>query len=249
VTATGALQQEVIWHDLECASYAADLSLWAQLATAARGPVLELGCGTGRVALHLSRDGHPVTGIDHGAELVAELRRRANGEGLDVRAEVADAAAFSLGDRFGLILAPMQLLQLLPDDRQRSECLHSAAKHLNPGGMLALAIVEPGQARSAGADQSASPPLPDARELDGWVYSSLPLGVFESGGALVVERLRQTVTPGGRLEEARSAVQLRILSASQLEEEAGAAGLRAAGRRRIEATEGHVGSTVVLLEA
>ena len=60
------------------------------------GPVLELGCGTGRVALHLARRGHRVTGIDSDAALVGELRQRASAEALPVRAEQADAATFSL---------------------------------------------------------------------------------------------------------------------------------------------------------
>ena len=44
----------VVWQDVECASYDADLPLWRELAAAAAGPVLDLGCGTGRVALDLS---------------------------------------------------------------------------------------------------------------------------------------------------------------------------------------------------
>ena len=46
--------QESVWHDVECASYEADLDLWRELAAAARGPVLDHGCGTGRVALDLA---------------------------------------------------------------------------------------------------------------------------------------------------------------------------------------------------
>jgi tRNA G46 methylase TrmB len=48
---------EAIWHDVECGSYQADLPLWEELAQRAQGAVLELGCGTGRVALHLARRG------------------------------------------------------------------------------------------------------------------------------------------------------------------------------------------------
>ncbi|HEV2726755.1 MAG TPA: class I SAM-dependent methyltransferase, partial [Solirubrobacterales bacterium] len=66
-----------IWHDVECGSYAADLPLWEELAERCGGPVLELGCGTGRVALHLARRGHRVIGLDRDRELILEFSERA----------------------------------------------------------------------------------------------------------------------------------------------------------------------------
>src|SRR4029079_2359457 len=54
------------WHDVECASYAADLQLWRELAAgAAPAPVLDLGAGTGRVALDLAELGHDVTAVGY----------------------------------------------------------------------------------------------------------------------------------------------------------------------------------------
>ncbi|HEY8778621.1 MAG TPA: class I SAM-dependent methyltransferase [Solirubrobacterales bacterium] len=234
----------VVWHDVECGAYEADLPLWEELAEGADGPVLELGCGTGRVALHLARRGHAVVGIDSDAELIAELRERAAGERLTVGAEQADAAAFSLDERFGLIVAPMQLVQLLSSADSRRACLRAAAAHLAPHGVVALAIVETGV-----TSVPPSPLLPDVRERDGWVYSSMPLGAIREGDSLLVERLRQTVDADGHLKESRDAVRLQMLSAAELEHEGCDAGLTPAGRRRIEATDAHVGSTVVLLGA
>ncbi len=234
----------VVWHDVECGAYEADLPLWEELAESTAGPLLELGCGTGRVALYLARRGHAVVGIDSDADLIAELRERAAAEGLTVGARQADAAGFSLDETFGLIVAPMQLVQLLPDADLRRECLRAAAAHLAPHGIVALAIVETGV-----TSVPPSPLLPDVRERDGWVYSSMPLGTIREGDSLLVERLRQTVDPGGHLEESRDAVRLQMHSAAELEEEGRSAGLRPAGRRRIEPTDAHVGSTVVLLGA
>jgi SAM-dependent methyltransferase len=241
--AEGLAESPAIWQDVECGAYAADLPLWEELAGKIGGPVLELGCGTGRVALHLARRGHGVTGIDRDPILIDELGRRAAAESLTVGAERADATGFRLDERFGLILAPMQLIQLLPGSGARRKCLGASAAHLRPGGVVALAIV-------AGAETGAppAPPLPDVREHDGCVYSSLPLGVSREGDSLLVGRLRQTVAPDGCLQESESAVRLQILSAAALEDEARTAGLRPAGRRRIEASEAHIGSTVVLLE-
>lgn len=229
-----------IWHDVECGAYAADLPVWEELADEAGGPVLDLGCGTGRVALHLARGGHTVLGLDRDQELLAALRERA--AGLPVEAELGDAAAFALGAEFGLVLAPMQLTQLLAPE-QRAGCLRCVASHLRPGGRAALAIV----AEAPPAEEGA-PPLPDTCEIDGWVYSSLPIESRLDGGAIVVRRLRQTVTPGGELNEELDEVRLRRLDADTVEREARAAGLRPAGRREIPATADHVGSTAVLLK-
>ncbi len=104
------------------------------------GPILELGCGTGRVALHLGRREHPVRGLDLDASLVAAFNER-TGE-LPAAAEAADARGFELGREFGLALAPMQLLQLFVDAEERLRCLRCVARHLKVGGLVALAIVE-----------------------------------------------------------------------------------------------------------
>lgn len=230
-----------IWHDTECGGYAADLPLWEELAERAGGAVLDLGCGTGRVALHLARRGHTVTGLDNDAELTAALAERA-GE-LPVAVIAGDAKDFGLGAQFALVLAPMQLLQLFENGAERSSCLRCVRDHLEAGGIAALAIVE-----SMPEAMEGAAPIPDAREIDGWVYSSLPLDAALDGGAIVVRRLRQTVTPQGELSEELDEVRLTVVSAEQLEAEACAAGLTPAGRRPIAPTDDHVGSTVVLLE-
>jgi SAM-dependent methyltransferase len=229
-----------IWHDVECGAYRADLTLWEQLAEEADGPVLDLGCGTGRVALHLARRGHSVIALDVDHELVAALDERA--DGLPLQTLLADARDFELETDIALALAPMQLIQLLPGHADRLESLRCIGANLLPGGRVALAIVE---ALPAGAD--GDPPLPDVREIDEWVYSSLPLDAAVDGEEIAIRRLRQTVSPAGVLSEEENAVRIRRLSAEQLEREGAEAGLLALARRQIPATDIHVGSSVVVL--
>jgi SAM-dependent methyltransferase len=236
LTTPPARESSVIWHETECGGYVADLPVWEGLARDAGGPILDLGCGTGRVAKHLARQGCEVVGLDASPVFVDELGRDGG------VAVLADARDFELGREFGLVLAPMQLVQLLEGSWERVGCLRCVAGHLMDGGVAAFAIVE-----SVPLPVDATPPLPDTREVDGWVYSSLPVETVVDGDAIRVRRLRQTVSPAGKLGEEVDEVVLQVLDADVLECEGLTAGLRPAGRRAIPATEDHVGSTVVLL--
>jgi hypothetical protein len=137
----------------------------------------------------------------------------------------------------------MQMLQLLPDAAERAACMSRVAAQLLPGGRLAAAIIE----RMPEPD-GGPPPLPDVRDIDGWVYSSLPIEAAVGPGEIVIRRLRQTVSPAGGLSEERNEIRIHTFSARQLEAEAGRAGLATVSRREIPPTDLHVGSTVVVLE-
>jgi SAM-dependent methyltransferase len=237
--------ERVIWHDVECGGYEADLPLWEELAAESAPPILELGCGTGRVVIHLARaTGKLTVGLESDDELVGAVWDRARG--LEGDAEFGDVRGFDLHARFGLVLAPMQLIQLLPERTDRVCCLACVADHLEPGGRAAFAIVEGMPAPAAG---EVAPPVPDVKRHEGSVYSSLPLPPEVRGGEIVLRRLRQTVGPDGKLSEETNEVVLQELTAEQLEQEAVEMGLIPVGRREIPPTEAHVGSTVVLLEA
>jgi SAM-dependent methyltransferase len=245
----GLTAAAAIWHDVECASYDADMPLWRELAAAADGAVLDLGCGTGRVALDLAARGHEVTGLDSEPSLAAALAARARERGLRVRVEVGDVRSFSLtGQTFALAIAPMQVAQLLGGSQGRVEMLASARRHMASGGRVAIALADPFEGIPDG--EEPLPPLPDVREEDGWVYSSTPVNVREEPGATAIERLRQAVSPDGELAESMATIRLDHVQAEELESEAArAGGYRVGERRQVPATTDYVGSVVVLLEA
>src|ERR1700733_11747223 len=111
----------VIWHDVECGAYAEDLPLWRSLAASRGDPVLDVGAGTGRVALDLAHAGYRVTALDQDPELLAALEKRLADNSRIARdicqTAVADARDFDLGERrFPLVIVPMQTIQLLGGD-------------------------------------------------------------------------------------------------------------------------------------
>lgn len=233
---------EVIWHDLECGSYAADLPIWRELAARQGSPILELGAGTGRVALELARCGYRVVAVDRDQRLLAELCRRA--QGLGVGTVVGDARTFALARRFALCLVPMQTVQLLGGARGRAAMLACAGRHLEPGGLLAIALSPDLQRWSAG--DGAGAPLPDTCEREGTLYFSQPTAIDFDRGAYVLERRRETVSPYGCRTVELDRVRLDRLRAQQLEREGAACGLARAGRMTIPATRDYVGSEVVV---
>jgi SAM-dependent methyltransferase len=231
----------VIWHDVECGGYSADLPLWRELADEHGGPVLDLGAGTGRVALDLAHHGHDVVALDVDATLLRALAERAGP--LPVTTIHADARAFDLpGRTFPLILAPMQTVQLLGGAAARVSMLESVRRHLEPDGLFAAAL-----ANALDTYGEVDAPVPDMREVAGVVYASRPTAVREAEGGFVLERLRERVSAGGERSVSENRIRLDRVTPAQLHAEGRALGLTPAGTRWIDETDDHVGSEVALL--
>jgi SAM-dependent methyltransferase len=235
----------VIWHDLECGTYAADIPLWKELAARHGDPILDVGAGTGRITLELARAAHRVTALDSDAELLEELRHRA-GE-LPVRIVHADARDFELADRFALCIVPMQTIQLLGGAQGRARFLRLAKHHLRADGALAIAISASLELYDIADGEPY--PLPDICELDGVVYSSQPTAVRAERDGFVLERQREVIGVDGSRTVSPDRIRLDQVSAVQLAREGIEAGLTPVGVEIVEATQDYVGSEVVLFDA
>jgi hypothetical protein len=152
-----------------------------------------------------------------------------------------------VAERFGSIIVPMQTVQLLGGRAGRQPFLACAARHLRPGGALALAITE--RLEYFSSEDTAPLPLPDMRELGGVVYSSQPTAVRERADGFTLERLRERIGPGGERATEEDVIHLDRLTVADLEREGEAVGLAARGALTVPATTDHVGSLVVILGA
>jgi SAM-dependent methyltransferase len=235
----------IAWHDVECGGYDADLDLWRRLARAhaADAPVVDVGAGTGRVALDLARAGHPVLAVDTEDVLLGALRERAGT--LPVTTAVGDARALELDGTYGLVIAPMQTVQLLGGAEGRAAFLRAARAHLRPGGIVAAAVAHPLEAFDA-ADVVL--PDPDEGEADGQRLVSQPVAIRDEGDRVALVRVRERIGPAGAVRE-EDVIHLDRLSPEGLQEEGRAAGLEVRPLLRIPATAEYVDSTVVVLRA
>lgn len=237
------MSDAIVWHDVENGGYDADLRLWRDLAQECEGPVLDLGAGTGRVALDLAEAGIEVTALDADPVLLDELARRARERGLDIACVRADARSLAAFGRFALIIAPMQFVQILGGASARAEMLSGVSACLPPGGTFAAAIADLDEAIAA---EDAEPPVPDVGQHGKWIYSSLPLDVRPEPGGVAVEWLRQKVSPDGKLTDERHTQMLDSLQPDQFEREAAARGLRPERRHEVSHTTAYIGSTVIV---
>ena len=120
-----------------------DLPFWLALAGESGGPVLELGCGTGRVLIPLALAGYTAVGLDHDAGMLAFLRGTTP---VALRGRVhlvqGELSAFHFGRQFPLILLPCNTLSTL-DRSQRGRLFERVRRHLAPGGLFAASIPNP----------------------------------------------------------------------------------------------------------
>jgi ubiquinone/menaquinone biosynthesis C-methylase UbiE len=129
----------------------ADCQWFAGLARRTGGPVLELGCGTGRVAVPIAKDGHQVVGLDQSAAMLERAERRARRDGIEVRWVEGDMRAFSFDETFALIFVAFNsFLMLNADDRWA--CLARVREHLAPRGRFAIDVFQPDPELIAGLD-------------------------------------------------------------------------------------------------
>ena len=124
-----------------------DLALYGALAATHGGPVLELGCGSGRVVVPLARAGHDVIGVDASSHMLAIAGEKLTSAGPEAAARArlveGDLRSFALGEQFGLAIIAVKTFAYLLTRHEQQQALAAVAAHLRPGGVLALDLLNP----------------------------------------------------------------------------------------------------------
>ena len=124
-----------------------DTRFYCGLARQYGGPVLEIGCGTGRILLAIAREGVEIHGVDNSAPMLATLQESLGREkpeiGGHVSLHAADMRDFRLGRRFPLVTIPFRPMQQMYTVMDQVRALTSAAAHLQGDGILAFDVFYP----------------------------------------------------------------------------------------------------------
>ena len=130
------------FYDILHSSYDADLKIYLELAKEHGDPLLELGCGTGRLLIPLAAAGHAVTGVDLSGDMLARCQEK-----LDIDGEVTakrvslvqgDIRRFELGRKFNLIMAACNTILHCTTIPDLLAVFARAREHLAPGGVFAV---------------------------------------------------------------------------------------------------------------
>ena len=125
------------------------------------GPVLELGIGTGRVALPLAERGVEVHGVDGSEAMVAQLRAKPGGRSIPVT--MGDFSDVPVEGQFALIFVAAGTFFELPSQETQLRCFANVARRLRPGGLFAFDSLVPDAVRSAGGEDMRLIPSADDR--------------------------------------------------------------------------------------
>ena len=124
-----------------------DIPFWVDCARESGGPVLELGCGTGRIAIPVAREEIEITGLDVSPLMLDACRRKLNEEPSEVRRRVelveGSMHQFDIDRKYALVFSAFRSFQILLSIEHQFSCLACVRKHLEPGGRLILDVFDP----------------------------------------------------------------------------------------------------------
>jgi SAM-dependent methyltransferase len=201
-----------------------DVDFFVEIAREAKGPVLEVGCGTGRVLIPTARAGVDIVGLEVSGPMLDRCRKNLEQEPKEVQARVqlvqSDMRHFHIGCEFALATTPFRSFQhiIAVDDQIAAlRCIHS---HLADGGRLVLDLFNPDLRRLADEEylnyQDVEPEftMPDGRRV---IRTARNLGRDLLGQIVDVELAHHVTHPDGREEDLVERLQLRYFFRFEIE--------------------------------
>ncbi|MFU8770898.1 MAG: class I SAM-dependent methyltransferase [Anaerolineales bacterium] len=183
-----------------------DLQFWLDLASSQGSPILELGCGSGRVLIHLVQAGHQVLGLDRDANMLTFLKKQCPNNFNDrLHLIQADMTAFCLRQDFPLIICPCNTFSML-SIQERQSALECSCLHLASAGLFVVALPNPQVLKKL-----PSQPQPELEEIITHPISGDPIQVSAAWNTspkeLIVDWFYDHLIPDGRVERTR--IQIR----------------------------------------
>jgi SAM-dependent methyltransferase len=201
-----------------------DVDFFVSEAIAARGPVLELGCGNGRVLLPCARDGASIWGLDDSEAMLARCRRKLALEPEDVRRRVTlqqgDMRDFRFDTEFQLVTIPFRPFQHLAAVEEQLDCLASIHRALAKGGRLILDLFNPSLTALVDESRFNEHPsgepfkLPDGRVVE---RTERVTGRDYLAQVVSIDLIFSVTHPEGRREKLVQSIEMRYLFRFEVE--------------------------------
>ncbi len=208
-------------YDLEHAAFRADIDLLLSFADIVGDPILEMGCGSGRILIPLAAAGFDVTGIDRSPTMLARADVAVRGAGVSDRVTLsaidmvnADQAP---GGPFGLVIFSLNALMHLTTPGLQLAALSAAFAALDPKGQLIIDTLDPSPSHltqlESGKTLEGSWDRPDGSTVDKWSHRHIHPATQRIDTILWYDQS----LPDGRLTRTRTRFPLRYVHASELE--------------------------------
>ncbi|MDZ7289774.1 MAG: class I SAM-dependent methyltransferase [candidate division KSB1 bacterium] len=205
------------FYDTIYASRTQDIEFYVAMAREGNGPILEVGCGTGRITLSLAETGSEIHGIDASAMMLEILRNKLTARPeLSLHIHEGDMRAFDLGRKFAQIFVPFRAflhLDTIDDQLAALRCFHH---HLLPDGRLIVDIFAPSYRMMSNTQAQNS--LPAHYHADGRIITVMDHVTYvHCDQRIEVERHIDTVSPDGTLKRNVEHFHLRYIFRYEME--------------------------------
>ena len=195
-----------------------DVSFYVEMAKETGGPVLEVGCGTGRILIPTARAGIEIVGLDHSVSMLTICREKLSHEPDGVRSKVqlvqGDMRQFELGREFRLATLPFRSFQHILTVEDQLRTLQTIHRHLVPGGKVILDVFNPSLERLVDekflseTDEEPEFTMPDGRKV---VRRSRAVSRDPANQVHDIELIYYVTHPDGREERLVHRFQMRYL--------------------------------------
>jgi SAM-dependent methyltransferase len=208
-------------YDLEHADFRDDVDLLLSFADIVGDPILEMGCGSGRILIPLAQAGFDVTGIDQSPAMLDRARAAIDGLRLEGSVQLIETSMLDAdsapGGPFGLVIFSLNALMHLPTMAAQRAALESALRALDPKGQLIIDVMNPtpDHLHSLGSAPvlEGSWELPDGSTVDKWAHRRIHATTQVIDTLLSYDR----VGADGTFRRTRTRFPLRYVHVAELE--------------------------------